>query len=140
MIDNFESVEHRFLSNFYDCFVVVGGRLFASSEHAYQTCKTNDPEWQEKIRLARSPAAAKRLGRECPVRPEWEDVKVGVMRHVLACKFEERSVLALRLLATGVEELVEGNTWGDTFWGQVNGVGENWLGRLLMKRRDELRS
>ena len=35
-------------------------------------------------------------------------------------------------------DLIEGNTWGDTFWGQVDGKGENKLGKLLMKIRDEL--
>jgi predicted NAD-dependent protein-ADP-ribosyltransferase YbiA (DUF1768 family) len=42
------------------------------------------------------------------------------------------------LKATGDEELVEGNWWNDTFWGVCNGVGENNLGKLLMKIRAEL--
>ena len=33
------------------------------------------------------------------------------------------------------EELVEGNYWGDTFWGICNGEGTNWLGILLMAER-----
>lgn len=44
-----------------------------------------------------------------------------------------------KLLATGDAELVEGNTWGDRFWGVCNGVGQNWLGRLLMQVRDEIK-
>jgi predicted NAD-dependent protein-ADP-ribosyltransferase YbiA (DUF1768 family) len=66
-------------------------------------------------------------------------VKVDVMRDLIAQKFAVGSELADRLLATGDQELVEGNTWGDTFWGVCDGVGENWLGRLLMERRAALR-
>ena len=47
--------------------------------------------------------------------------------------------LKQKLLETGNTELVEGNTWGDTFWGVYNVEGENILGRLLMKVREELK-
>jgi hypothetical protein len=40
-----------------------------------------------------------------------------------------------KLLATEYVELIEGNNWGDTFFGVCNGEGENWLGRLLMNLR-----
>ena len=36
-------------------------------------------------------------------------------------------------------ELIEGNEWSDTFWGVCRGQGENWLGKILMKTRDNLR-
>ena len=42
------------------------------------------------------------------------------------------------LLATGDAKIVEGNTWGDVFWGVCNGVGENHLGEILMKVRQDL--
>jgi len=153
MIDNFQG-EYRFLSNFYDCLVDVKGRLFASSEHAYQAAKTLDPVWQNDIRLARSPLAAKKLGRQAPLRPDWNDVKIDVMRFVLAQKFKERSALADKLVLTFPHDLVEGNDHGDDFWGcvLVNRTtpwdgdeevpcwsGDNWLGRLLMERREILR-
>ena len=44
------------------------------------------------------------------------------------------------LLATGEEYLVEGNTWGDKYWGVCGGIGLNHLGKLLMQVRDELES
>jgi hypothetical protein len=43
------------------------------------------------------------------------------------------------LLATGDKELIEGNTWGDTFWGVCNGIGQNHLGKILMAKRTELK-
>ena len=62
------------------------------------------------------------------------------MRSLLAQKFRLGQPLGLRLIATGDAELVEGNTWGDRYWGVVDGVGENRLGELLMDRRAELRA
>ena len=44
------------------------------------------------------------------------------------------------LLATGDAELIEGNNWGDTYWGKCNGQGLNRLGILLMQIRDYIRS
>lgn len=44
----------------------------------------------------------------------------------------------MQLLATGNEELIEGNKHGDHFWGVCNGHGENMLGKLLMQLRAEL--
>lgn len=42
------------------------------------------------------------------------------------------------LVETYPSDLVEGNTWGDTFWGVCRGVGENHLGWILMLVRDEM--
>ena len=54
------------------------------------------------------------------------------MANVVAMKFSYHDELRSRLITTGDALLVEGNTWGDTFWGQCDGVGENHLGRILM--------
>ena len=43
-----------------------------------------------------------------------------------------------QLLSTGDQELVEGNWWRDFYWGVCNGVGDNNLGKLLMKIRDDI--
>jgi ribA/ribD-fused uncharacterized protein len=144
-IDSFEG-EYRFLSNFSDHALELGGRLFASAEHAYQACKTLDPDEQKEVQLARSPAAAKRAGRQVTLRPDWEGVKVEVMRQVLRAKFAEGRALADKLLATGDAELIEGNDWHDNFWGEcvclgcINETGRNFLGELLMERRYQLRA
>jgi len=44
-----------------------------------------------------------------------------------------------KLEATAGAVLVEGNAWGDRFWGSVEGSGQNWLGRLLMEIREVTR-
>jgi len=61
------------------------------------------------------------------------------METLLRDKFTRHADLRILLLDTGDRELVEGNTWDDRFWGVCEGVGENHLGRLLMKIRAELR-
>jgi hypothetical protein len=59
---------------------------------------------------------------------------------LLMQKFTRHPQLARELVGTGDAELVEGNTWGDEFWGVCNGRGSNQLGRLLMEVRALLRS
>ena len=61
--------------------------------------------------------------------------RIRAMRDLLAQKFSD-PVLRKRLAATAPLDLIEGNTWGDRFWGVYEGEGENWLGRLLMEIRD----
>jgi predicted NAD-dependent protein-ADP-ribosyltransferase YbiA (DUF1768 family) len=55
-------------------------------------------------------------------------------------KFTRNQDLKEQLIATGNEELVEGNTWGDIYWGVSRGRGKNMLGKILMRVREELRN
>ena len=57
----------------------------------------------------------------------------------LRIKFKNPELRSL-LLATGNEELVEGNWWRDTYWGVCEGVGQNKLGKLLMQVREEVKN
>lgn len=130
---------HRFLSNFIACPIALDGLTFRSVEHAYQAAKTLDPEQRQIIHSASHAADAKRFGRRVTMRPDWDAVKLDVMRDLLAQKFSSDNPGYVRLLlATGERELIEGNWWGDTFWGVCRGVGTNHLGRLLMERREFL--
>ncbi len=138
MIDSFRG-EYRFLSNFYPAPVVYEGINYPSVEHAYQAAKTQDEAKRIQIAAMEKAADAKAAGRLVVLQPDWEDVKLVVMKKLLRLKFAKDSDLAERLLDTGDEELAEGNNWGDAFWGVINGKGKNWLGKLLMKVRRELR-
>ena len=131
---------YAFLSNFWFCDVVLDGLKYKSVEHAFQAAKTFDPEWRAKIRLASKPGEAKKLGRQVPLRSDWEEVKLDVMHDLLYQKFTSTTILRLDLLRTVGSQLIEGNYWHDTFWGVCDGIGQNWLGRLLMEVRDELLS
>jgi N-glycosidase YbiA len=138
MIDRF-SGPYRFLSNFWPARVVLDGEEYPTTEHAYQAAKTFDPAVRRAIALSETPGKAKRAGAAAKCREDWPAVKVEIMLDLLRQKFRRHDHLKEQLLATGDLELVEGNTWGDVFWGVCNGKGENHLGRLLMRVRHEIR-
>lgn len=127
-----------FLSNFYPCEVVFEGKIYKSSEHAYMAAKTTDPNIREYIAAQPTPAAAKKVGRSIPLRENWDNIRIHYMRVILENKFGDYDLRA-RLDATKGCELIEGNTWGDRFWGQCPlGNGRNELGKLLMSIRDDV--
>lgn len=141
MIASFAGANH-FLSNFYPHDFEFEGETYPTAEHAFQAAKTDEPSWKLRIQMAKTPGQAKHLGRRAPLaggKAAWDGRRVEVMRKILKAKFADR-VLAGQLLATGDEDLVEGNYWNDTFWGVSKGRGQNQLGKLLMELRDELRS
>ena len=137
--------EYAFLSNFSDHPVTMQGpfptlepTVFPTAEHAYQAAKATTREDFEKVVSAPTPGVAKKIGRRIKVRGGWEDVKISVMAAVVEAKFAAGSQLATQLLETGSATLVEGNEWGDDFWGAYKGRGVNMLGVILMDRRSEL--
>lgn len=139
--------EYQFLSNFYLFAFEWNGRFYVSAEHAYQSQKLIDRTdkyyevWQaDCTNWLTSPADIKKASRLLNLRPDWEQVKLGVMKSVLQAKFSNPELIA-KLLATGEKELQEGNTWNDVFWGVDlrSGYGENHLGKLLMEVRAELK-
>lgn len=131
--------EYRWLSNFHLVEVHLAGLPYPSTEHAYQAAKTLDATQRCAVRCAKTPGQAKRLGQTLKLRDDWEQVKIAVMLDLQRQKYKQPD-LRTKLLATGDAELIEGNTWGDRFWGVCKGEGLNWLGRLLMQVRDEIRA
>jgi len=142
IIDSFFG-KYRFLSNFYPCFVRDDmGLSYVSVEHAYQANKSLDIK--ERIQFVStakgciSASEAKQLGKTVKMRPDFNHIKVGIMEEFVRQKFRDPK-LRLKLLETKSAELIEGNTWGDTFWGVCDGKGQNHLGKILMKVRDEIK-
>lgn len=139
--------EYAFLSNMAsqhgglpELRLRMGGLVFGSAEAAYQAAKSLDPDVRRRLAAEPSPYAAKRLGKAVSrggivvLRDDWSQIRLEVMRGVVRQKFAHRPYAAL-LLQTGDAELVEGNTWGDVFWGECRGRGSNWLGKILMETR-----
>ena len=138
MIDSFRE-EYYFLSNFYHVDVEYDGIVYKNTEAAFQAQKVLDDN--EKLLFSDLyPREAKKLGRRVKLRKDWNDVKDNYMYEICKPKFTQHEDLAEKLLETGDEELVEGNTWNDTYWGVCNGKGKNQLGKTLMRIREELRS
>lgn len=136
--------KYGFLSNFYASEVSLDGETYPTVEHAFQAAKTLDPEERRRFREHVSPTTAKARGRKLQLRPDWELIKVEIMKQLVEEKFspkmggEESTQLAEKLLATGNKPLEEGNRHGDRFWGTVNGEGQNMLGKILMSTRKKL--
>lgn len=141
MISSFTG-KHSFLSNFYPCKIQFEDILYPSSEHAYVAAKTNDLSLRKEIAEVPTAGKVKRIGRKLELREDWDTIKLITMHKILENKFDpSRTDIPLHvwLLETAPHELVEGNTWGDTYWGQCPvGNGQNNLGKLLMSIRDDV--
>ena len=130
--------QYRFLSNFWMTPVVINAWIFPSSEHAYQASKSEDPSDWRMIQALPTPGQTKRAGRRVNLRPDWEDIKLKCMVQIVWAKFKN-SDLRQKLVLTGNKELVEANNWNDRFWGtDMNGNGQNVLGKILMQVREEV--
>ena len=136
MINKFRG-ENRFLSNFYETSVEWEGLIYPSSEAAFQAAKTLDQEDRKRFQTM-APTIAKREGYKVKLRENWKDIKIDVMYQIVLAKFSQNEFLKQKLIATGREWLEEGNTWGDRTWGTVDGIGNNYLGKVLMAVRSVL--
>lgn len=143
-IDAFQG-EYRFLSNFWPARVRWAGTSFPTVEHAYQAAKF-DVAFHSLFTTG-SPGQAKRRARELAhaqinlanlKSPDFDLRRIFIMQDLVRQKFNDPD-LARRLLATDPEQLIEGNTWHDEFWGRCNGIGLNMLGEILMSRRAVLK-
>lgn len=139
IIDRFtKETGYEFLSNFHPSTVRFEGILYATVEHAYQASKTKDPKLRKIIASAPGPWEAKKLGKGLVLREDWSEVRTNIMRGLIREKFQN-PFLGHRLLKTGEAKLVMNNKWNDRFWGICRGAGENWLGKILMEVREELK-
>ncbi len=144
--------EHDFyvLSNFSAFTLYWRGLRFDTSEAAYHWEKFTDSDGalvdvdaiRQAILTAPSAHEAFKIAEKNRVhrRPDWDDVKVGIMIDILRAKAAQHEYVRRKLLATGDRELVE-DSWRDDFWGWgPNRGGKNMLGRLWMQVRAELRA
>jgi ribA/ribD-fused uncharacterized protein len=127
-------------NNFSAHAIKFRGKLYPTSEHAYQAAKCTDPQGQEAIRQARSPRQAKLLANEtyrAAKDPNWEGKKVAVLEEILRAKLAQHPEAQEALRESGREDIVEDSPT-DYFWGAgADGSGQNMLGKLWMKLRDE---
>lgn len=125
-----------FLSNFYRCTVEINGFKFKNAEAAYQSFKNLDHQIEFESLEANK---AKQYAKKIPLRNDWDSIKLDVMYKVVKAKFIQNWYLGEWLIQTNDSDLVEENSWGDTFWGTCNGIGENHLGNILKKIKYEIK-
>jgi len=137
-----QSETHREFSNFAPFGVDLDGAWWPTVENYYQAQKFADPELRKKIRKAEKPIIAKNLAdkSKAAMRADWDAVKDEVMYRAVRCKFASHPELKAMLLATDDEEIIEAVPT-DTYWGVGrDGTGQNKLGKIIARIRDELRA
>lgn len=129
----------RSFSNFALTQIEIDGRQYPTVEHFYQASKALIDAEHEIIRSARTPKEAKALGRKVvQLRPEWDRVRIDVMRKALVTKFRQHPALGELLLSTGHRPIHELSPH-DAVWAWWYGSGGDLLGKLLVELREILR-
>ncbi|MBD2778363.1 NADAR family protein [Iningainema tapete] len=132
-------------SNFSPHGITIEGIYWSTVEHYYQAQKfvgTPDAVIIPTIYAAQTPELAAALGRDCTrqLRPDWDVVKVEVMRAAVLKKFLTHADIREVLISTGDQFLVEDSP-KDYFWGcGADKTGQNQLGKILMSVREEIRT
>jgi ribA/ribD-fused uncharacterized protein len=137
------SGEYFFLSNSFEHPFEYEGEIFLTIEHAYQAFKTDDPKQRRRVRNCVSPGLARLIGKGVTLRDGWDDQRFAIMENLVRAKFSDPE-MAAKLKATGNSNLIDGRPRSNTIWGCARGKdgewrGQNELGKILMKVRDELR-
>jgi len=135
--------KYFFLSNFFPCDISHRDKTFQNVEQCFQYEKAiifHDEYTTNKILAAPNPTDAKKLGKTIKNFniTLWNNIRKDEMFSILTNKFNN-PILAEQLRQTDNAELIEGNTWGDTYWGKYNGTGQNILGKLLMEIRSAIK-
>jgi len=127
-------------SNFSPHPIKFENLIYPTSEHLYQSMKFQDSKTRELIRLSISPFEAAKLGRSLlGMIPHWDNVKIDVMRKVIALKIDQYPEIKELLISTGNEEIVEYSA-KDYFWGSgPDFSGRNELGKIWMYHRELLK-
>jgi ribA/ribD-fused uncharacterized protein len=134
--------DYRFLSNFWIApfeynFGEWGTFKVKTVEHGYQALKARDQKDFLNIIQMSSAKETKIEGKIIKLRKDWDTVKLELMFGLVKAKFESTPFLKQELIATYPERLIEGNTWGDIYWGVDTKLGgENHLGIILMAIRE----
>ena len=129
--------EYAFMSNYYPCRVTYNGLTYESSEAAYQAQKESDPE-KRKLYCNVSPSIARLYAEQINLAPTWDLIKDQIMYEVNKAKFTQNEGFKELLLEVS-EDIVQENTWNDTYWGVCNGVGLNKFGKILTRIKEELK-
>lgn len=125
-------------SNFTPSEFTLNDKTWRTVEHYFQAMKFEGTENEEFIRNLQKPGQAKKWGRQLPLRSDWEDIKIEVMKKALHAKFTQNQPMLEVLLSTGDRKIVEESKF-DSYWGcGPHRDGVNMLGKLIMELRSEV--
>ena len=148
--------KHDPASNFYPCQIEYEGKVYASSEHAYQCAKLKNAGAPIGVIqfLADQPSAsqAKKMATEFMQHPTWHIrcrknwamIKLDVMKEILQLKLVSCQNFREHLRQTGTSKI--SHPVRDMFWGSgsesmdVFGSGADYFAILLMQMRDSMQN
>lgn len=136
----FYEPEFYVFSNFSAFALEWKGKLWMTSEHAYQAEKFEKDYLKEKILQARSAHDALKIAEahKDEYRSGWDDMKLGIMKEILKAKLAQHPYVMKKFMESGKRELIE-NSWRDSYWGWgPHKDGANHLGKLWMEIRAEI--
>lgn len=139
--------DHYWLDNMFLSPITWSPTLtFDAVEYGFVYFKTKDPLARLNVLQAPDPYEAKAIGRSPGfMRPDWDEIKFGIMYKLVELKFEQNYHLRNMLNNTDDLMLIEGNTWHDNIWGDCTCgdcrdiPGQNFLGKTLMSIRAQIR-
>ena len=137
----FYEQEFYVFSNFSSFKLEWKGYVWMTSEHAYHSEKFDDPMIIKQLKETCSAHDAMKLAytNKEKYRKDWDEVKLKIMKKILQAKVAQHPYVKKKLLESGDKELIE-NSWRDPYWGWgPSKDGENYLGKLWMEVRDELK-
>lgn len=126
-----------FLRNGYKCSITFDGEIYPSVEHAYQASKTDLERHRDEIRDAATAKDAVDLGRSLVLRRGWHLDKLAYMENFLRQKFSNEKLM--EKMSQLDDSPIEADMSSD-FWGTGDGAGQNVLGKILTKIKEEIKS
>lgn len=141
-IVGFYEREFYCFSNFSSFAVRWKGKLWPTSEHAYQASHffKTAPALARKIYKTKSAHEAYKLAKaNADKAPKnWNQIKAAVMEDIVRHKLKQNPYVMHKLIQTGKRYIVEDSP-KDSFWGWgLKRKGRNELGKIWMKLRDEI--
>lgn len=131
------------LDIFFPFEVNFGGVTFPSVGHAFESARSLEESW---VRTCINPNSTKeilyRRHEELEIVPNWNQIKLKLMFDLITQKYSDKKLKA-ELLDTKGQNIEAGGEDASEFWGKNWAVepntGENWLGRIIMEVRSNLR-
>lgn len=152
--DEFVAFWGSCFSNFFPTRFYLDGRYWTTSEKYFMYTKAitfDDKEVAEKILKTDNPKECKNLGRQVKNfnSEEWDSVKEEIMYKAVKAKFEQDGLCNYCIMKFIHQKFVEGSPydkiWGvgikydnDEIFNEKNWKGENLLGKILTKVRDDI--
>lgn len=132
--------EFYVFSNFSSFQVEWRGRIWPTSEHAYQAAHffNSHPDLVDEIHNARSAHVAFKVAKsnadKAPA--NWKELKPKIMREICMAKLLQHKYVQVKLIQTQDLDLVEDSP-SDNYWGWgKDRKGRNELGKIWMDLRD----